>query len=229
MMRFASPRLMRPRLWRLRSSSSEPVSSTMRGLRDERSSSLRAARNAAWRESPWAPSAQPGSRFPWRPAWPETRQSSCPSPHRPAAAGAWDWVRACRSQFRRAPAFAPAVGWKGSTSRMASRTLSLVAKAMPWRSFMRRRLSSRPSSRKNSSSKMSRRWAGVEKLCNCETACLRRESEPRAARFRGRAGSRRPSIDCGRHSGTAPRMDSSRLKMVLRCQREARRLPPSDS
>ena len=125
--------------------------------------------------------------------------------------------------------FCAVVGWKGNTSRIASRTLSVVANPIPTRSRMRRRFSSSPNSRKNSSSKISRRCAGVPALCSCANGvpsggkCTSRSAVSRSG-SPSRSSSRR-----GRHSGTAPRTDSSRLKIILRCQREASRLPPSDS
>ena len=125
--------------------------------------------------------------------------------------------------------FCATVGWKGSTSRIASRTLSVVAKPIPARSRMRRRLSSRPSSRKNSSSKISRRCAGVEALCNCvnDVPSGGKWTSRRAVSRSGRS-SRARNV-CGRHSGTAPRTASSRLKITFRCHRDVSRLPPSDS
>ena len=57
---------------------------------------------------------------------------------------------------------------------------------------------------------------------------LRREVHFAQSGFAVRKFSR-SSIARGRLSGTAPRIPSSRLKITLRCQREARRLPPSDS
>ena len=81
---------------------------------------------------------------------------------------------------------------------------------------MRRRFSSSPSSRKNSSSKISRRCAGVAARLQLRHGCaFRRKVHLPQCCLPIRQVRAVPASRRGRHSGTAPRIPSSRSKITL--------------
>jgi hypothetical protein len=224
MISCASPRLMKAaRAARLRSSSSEPVSRTMRVLARRplqqlaRGQIVLRGQNLGGRHQRRLVAVFHGHQHGL-----QARRSSCPNPHRLAAAGAWGWGRACRPQSRPARVSAPRWDERAAPRewpRAPCRRSRRRSRALPHAP----RFSSSPAPERTAPRRSAADAPAWPKPATARSPFPRAENAPRAAQSRDQARRALPASARGRHSGTAPRRPSSRLKITLRCQREARR------